>query len=89
MTIFIRSSIFFSTTDTQKEETAIGVYWVTDGIDRCLVGFLPRHCVPYKEQYNGRVAQVVEFLKGSESSSIRRYSHKNRGVCKAAFLQTP
>ena len=29
------------------EETAVGVYWVTDGIDRCLVGFLPRHCVKH------------------------------------------
>ena len=26
-----------------KEEMAIAVYWVTDGIDRCLVWFLPCH----------------------------------------------
>eukprot|EP00533_Pseudo-nitzschia_delicatissima_P001832 CAMPEP_0116102218 /NCGR_PEP_ID=MMETSP0327-20121206/13229_1 /TAXON_ID=44447 /ORGANISM="Pseudo-nitzschia delicatissima, Strain B596" /LENGTH=101 /DNA_ID=CAMNT_0003594237 /DNA_START=34 /DNA_END=335 /DNA_ORIENTATION=+ len=49
------------------EETAIAVYWVTDGIDRCRVGFLPRECVQYKEQYEDRVAQVVEFLQHSES----------------------
>ena len=28
-----------------KEETALGVYWVTDGVDHCHVGFLPRHMV--------------------------------------------
>jgi hypothetical protein len=39
---------------------------VTDGIDRCLVGCLPRHCVPYHEYYEGRVAQIVKFLKESE-----------------------
>jgi hypothetical protein len=28
-----------------KEETAIVAIWVTDGIDRCRVGFLSRHMV--------------------------------------------
>ena len=70
------------------EESAIGVYWVTDGVDRCLVGFLPRKCVQDKEKYEGKVAQVVEFLKNSESPSSRRKSHQNRGVCNAVFLQT-
>ena len=28
-----------------KEEAAIAVYWVSDGIDRCRVGFLPKHQV--------------------------------------------
>ena len=36
---------------------------MTDGIDRCLVGFLPRHCVRHKEKDEGRVAQIVEFLE--------------------------
>jgi hypothetical protein len=26
-----------------REEPAIVVYWVTDGIDACRIGFLPRH----------------------------------------------
>jgi hypothetical protein len=28
-----------------KEETAIATIWVTDGIDHCHVGFVPRHMV--------------------------------------------
>jgi hypothetical protein len=74
-------------TDAGKEETAFGVYWVTDGIDRCLVGFLPRHCIHHKDDYNGRVAQVVEFLKESENPAKRRRSHSMKGVCMAALLQ--
>jgi hypothetical protein len=73
-----------------KEETAIGVYWVTDGIDsRCLVGFLPRSCVKKNSHiYNGRVAQVVEFLSTSESPSSQKKSQAKRGVCMAALLQS-
>ena len=37
----------------QRGETASAVYWVTDGVDRCCVGFLPRHMVKYKEAYDG------------------------------------
>ena len=32
-----------------KEEIALVVYWVTDGVDCCHGGFLPRHMVKYKE----------------------------------------
>lgn len=71
------------------EETAIGVYWVTDGIDRCLVGFLPRHCVRHKERFEGRIGQIIEFLAQSESKSARQRSHQKAGVCMAALLQNP
>ncbi len=30
-----------------KKETAIAAIWVTDGCDRCCVGFLPRHMVAH------------------------------------------
>ena len=69
------------------EETAVAAYWVTDGVDRCLVGFLPRHCVQHRAHYEGRVAQIVEFLSCSESTLQQRQSHLNKGVCMAAFLQ--
>ena len=75
--------------DEGMEETALGVFWVTDGIDRCLVGFLPRHLIKHIAIYEGRATQIVEFLKTSESPSQRRRSHHNRGVCLASFLQNP
>ena len=49
------------------EETGLAVYWVTDGIDR----FLPRYCVKHKEDYHGKLAQIVEFLEKSEVQSDR------------------
>ena len=42
-----------------KEETAIVAIWVTDGIDRCRVGFLPRHMVRHAARYDGALAQVT------------------------------
>ena len=71
----------------QKVEAAIGVYWVTDGIDRCLVGFLPRHCVKHAKYYDGRAAQIVELYHGSESPAKRKECSRYHGVCMAAFLQ--
>jgi hypothetical protein len=76
-------------TEDGGEERAIGVFWVTDGIDRCLVGFLPRNCVRNRASYNGRVAQIVEFLNNSEEPADRQRSKEMQGACRAAFLQNP
>src|SRR5690242_15471326 len=72
--------------DQGEEETAIGAFWVTDGVDRCLVGFLPRHCIARKAFYDGELAQVVELLSLSHSPTDRRNSNRNSGVCKVALL---
>ena len=69
--------------DEGKEETAIAAYWVTVGIDRCQVGFLPRDCVKHKSDFDGKVAQVIELLSKSNRVADRKTSHRNRGVaCK-------
>ena len=75
-------------TDDGKEEQALGAYWVTDGIDRCLVGFLPRHCLRHKEDFHGKLGQVVEMLKTSESPTQRHRSHQNYGVCRLALIDS-
>ena len=72
--------------DAGKEEPAVGVYWVTDGIDRCLVGFLPRHCVHHRKDFDGKLAQVVEFLGSSTSPSARQRSHRMCGSCMATII---
>ncbi|KAG7346671.1 hypothetical protein IV203_005740 [Nitzschia inconspicua] len=51
--------------DEGVEETAIGVYWVTDCIDQCLVGFLPRHCMIFDMKKSTK----EELLRLSSSSS--------------------
>ena len=64
--------------DQGKEETAIAAYWVTDGIDRCRVGFLPRNCVKHKSDFDGKLAQVTELLSKSTQAADRKKLHRNR-----------
>jgi hypothetical protein len=77
--------------DDGKEESALAVYWVTDAIDRCRVGFLPRHLLKHKEALDGRAeyraAQIVEFLALSESPSDKAKSRRSAGVCRAVLLE--
>ena len=51
-----------------REQTAIAVYWVSDGIDRCRVGFLPKHLVKHWEQYEGCLAQVTDIYSDDNES---------------------
>ena len=69
------------------EETAIAAVWVTDGMDRCRVGFLQRHMVAYAEQYDGALAQVTRVLsKDDGDSAEKRLFHKNMGCCYATLI---
>ena len=54
------------------EETAIAVYWVTDNIDRCRVGFLPRHLIREADELNGALGQVQEVYSAYDESKMRR-----------------
>jgi len=74
------------------EETAIACYWVTDGIDRCRVGFLMRHMVQHADKYDGALAQVTRVFSGNEeecSKTERKLYHHNRGYCHATILSSP
>ena len=70
--------------ESALEESALAVYWVTDAIDRCRVGFLPRHLLKHRKYYDGKAAQIVEFLAMSESPSDKA---RNAGVCRAVMLE--
>ena len=61
---------------------------MTDGIDRCRVGFLPRHCVRQATTFDGHLVQVVALLANSDSPSQRRFSRHNRGACYATIIDT-
>ena len=71
-----------------KEETAIAAYWVTDGMERCRVGFLQRHMVKYASRYNGALAQVTRVLgdDASYDKGERKLFHHNRGYCYATII---
>ena len=57
-----------------KEETAVAVYWVTDGIDRCCPGFLSRHMTRHANA-NHNLAQVMDvFTQLSASPTSKKIS---------------
>lgn len=72
----------------EVEETALAVYHVSGGVDACRVGFLRRHLLKYKDEYDGRLAQVIEVFDGkSESPSDREKHYRNKGCCRATLIE--
>ena len=70
-----------------KEVTAYTVNWVTDGQDRCRVGFLPRSYVAQGTLYNGVLCQVVSV--GSyklDNRNERAKCHHNCGFARAQVI---
>ena len=63
-----------------KEETAIAAIWVTNGVDRCRIGFVPRHTMKHTVRYDGALAQVTRVLSDdAETCDLveRRLFHRN------------
>ena len=74
--------------DGVKEATALAVYHVTGGIDCCRVGFLRRHLLKYKDEYDARLAQVTEvFGEDTESPSDQQKHYRNKGCCRAMLIK--
>jgi hypothetical protein len=72
-----------------REEMAIATIWVTDGINRCRVGFFKRHMVQHAARFNGALAQVTHVFcsdLGSCDSAERWMYHHNRGCCLATII---
>jgi hypothetical protein len=69
-----------------REEKAVAAYLVTEGVDSCRVGFLPRQCLKHAEKFDGKLAQITEFLAESDSPHCRRLSHRNRGIVRAVII---
>ncbi len=70
-----------------KEETALTANWVSDGIDRCRVGFLPKAYVPHAKLWDGVLCQVVFVASADDSSSVvRRKYHHYSGYVRVAVI---
>ena len=63
------------------EQSAVGVYWVSDGVDRCLVGFLPCHQVKNLNKLEGALCQVMEVYSGNSESPTKCHKHKKNSGC--------
>jgi len=78
---------FISGMGTKKERTALTVNWVSDGIDRCRVGFLPHAYVAQGKLFDGVLCQVVEVIEKNDPSQARRSKyHSNKGYAKVAVI---
>mgnify|MGYP002654568360 CR=1 FL=1 len=78
---------FISGMGTKKERTALTVNWVSDGIDRCRVGFLPHAYVAQGKMWDGVLCQVVEVIEKNDPSQARRAKHHaNKGYAKVAVI---
>ena len=73
-----------------KEETAIAAVWVSDGVDRCRVGYLPKFHVKHWKLLEGALAQIIEvYHEDSDSPTKRQKHHKNSGCAVAALISPP
>ena len=74
----------------EKEETAIAVFWVSDGADRCRVGYLPKFHVKHWKLLEGALAQIIEvYHEDSDSPTKRQQHHRNSGCAVAALISPP
>jgi hypothetical protein len=72
-----------------KEETAITVNWVLNGIDCCCIGFLPSALVVQGSLWDGVLCQVVEVFGKDDSSKLCHAKwHQNMGFVCVAVIGT-
>ena len=74
-----------------EEETAIACYWVTDGIDRCRVGFLMPHLVAHAQRYDGALAKATKVFSADDfecNREERRLFYSKKGCCQATIISS-
>ena len=69
-----------------REQSTVGVYWVSDGMDRCLVGYLHRHQVKHLNKLEGALCQVTEVYSDNSDSPTKRHKHKKNFGCAIAAI---
>ncbi len=70
-----------------REEPAVVMYWVTDGIDACCIGFLSWHMNHHAARYDGVLGQLTATFSGTHPNyAVRKKWHRNMGFCHAAII---
>ena len=70
-----------------KERMALTVNWVSDGIDRCRIGFLPQPYVVQGRLWDGVLCQMVRVVEKNDTNKARcaKY-HANKGYALVAVI---
>ena len=58
-----------------KEESVIAAFWVSDGVDRCRVGYLPKFHVTHWKSLEGALAQITEIYTEDSDSPTKQQKH--------------
>ena len=73
----------------QQEQSAIAAFWVSNGIDCCRVGYLPKAYVKNWKQYDGALVQVIEVYSAEcDSPTKRQKFHRNHGLAVAVDISS-
>jgi hypothetical protein len=74
--------------DQGREEPAVVVYWVTDGINACHIGFLPWHMIHHHAaRYDGVLGQITATFSDTHPNyAVREKWHRKMGFCRAAII---
>ena len=72
----------------RHEQSAVGVYWVSDGVDRCLLGFLHCHQVKNLNKLEGALSQVTEVYSDNSESPTKCHKHKKNFGCAIAAIMS-
>ena len=74
----------------EKEESAIAVLWVSDGVDWCHISFIPWHHVKHWKKLKGVLAQIAEVYTGDSDSPTKHQKHyRSSGVAIGAIISGP
>ena len=74
----------------EQEQCAIAAFWVSDGIDHCHVGYLPKAYVKNWKQFDGALVQVVEVYSGdSDSPTKHQKFNRNHGLAVGVIISSP
>ena len=71
------------------EETAIGCFWVTDGIDHCCIGFLKCHMLKHAWRFDGALVQVTKVFSADPQICIlaeQKMHYHNHGCALATIM---
>ena len=71
----------------QQEQSAIAAFWVSDGIDRCRIGYLPKAYVKNWKQYDGALVIEVYSAESDSPTKCQKF-HRNHGLAVAVVISS-
>ena len=73
--------------NAQVEETALVVYWVMDGVDKCQVDFTSLQLVKQSDKFDDALSQVLEVYSVNDTSNHKRQKvYKNFGFATVVLI---